>query len=103
MSQERCQIPAVWQPHGAHHPQRVVTEGDVRIKRRADDAPLHVTDAVKRIEQLSIALLVQADGHCVDGEVAAFLVIIKRSVLHDGIAALALVGLAASAHNSSSH
>ena len=85
-------------PHGTHHPQRVVAEGDVGVERRADDATLQVTDAVKRVEQFTIALLVQADCHRVDGEVAAFLVVIEGAVFHDGIAALAVIGLAAGAH-----
>ena len=81
------------EPDGTHHPQRVIAEGDVRIQRSADNAALHVANAVKGVKQLAIALLVQADGHGVNGEIAAFLVIVQSAIFHNGIAALAVIGL----------
>ena len=84
--------------YGTHHPQRVVAEGDVGVERSADDAAFHVADAIKRIQQLTVSLLVQADGHGIDSKVATLLVVVKGAVLDDGVAALAVVGLAASAY-----
>ena len=39
--------------NGTHHAQRVVAEGDIGIKGRADDASSHVADAVEGVEQLA--------------------------------------------------
>ena len=81
--------------HGPHHPQRVVAEGDVRVKRRADDAAFHIADTVKGVQQFAETVLVQADGHRIDGEVAAALVVVQGAVFDNGVAALAMIGLAA--------
>ena len=83
--------------YAAHHAQGVVAEGDVGVKGRGDDAVLKVGKAVKRVDQLAEAVMVQADGHRVDGEVAPVLVVLQRAVLHDGLARVMAVALTAGA------
>ena len=95
---ENVKIQLGGKPHCTHHPQRVVTEGDVRVEWRADDATFQISYAVKWVKQLTITLLVQADGHCVDGEIAAALIIIEGAVFHNGVTALAMIRLTAGTH-----
>ena len=84
--------------HTAHHAQRVVGEGHVGVQRRAYDAVLQVLDAVERVYELAVSVLVQAHGHGVDGEVAAVLVVLEGAVLHHGLARVVAVALAPRAH-----
>ena len=70
----------------AHHAQGVVGEGDLWVEGRSDDAILEVGQSVEGVNELAETVTVQADGHRVDGEVAAVLVILQRAVLHDGLA-----------------
>ena len=78
---------------GPHHAQRVVGVGDVRIQGRPDGQLLEVFHAVEGVEEGPEVVLVEADGHGVDGEVTAVLVVFEGAVFHDGFPAVAVVGL----------
>ena len=82
----------------AHHAQRIVGERHVRIQRSSYQPVLHIPHPVERVHQFAEALAVQTDGHGVDREVAALLVILQRAVLHDGLARIVAVALLASPH-----
>ena len=71
--------------HATHHAKRVVAESDIRIQGRGDNAILQVGQPIERIHQLPETIMVEANGHGVDGEVAAVLVIFQRAVFHDGL------------------
>ena len=62
--------------HTAHHAQRVVGEGNIRVEGRADNAVLQVSESVERIDKLTKTVSVEADGQRVDGEVAPVLVVL---------------------------
>ena len=83
---------------GAKHTQRIVGIGGVRIQGSADNACCKVFDAAERIHQLAERILIQREGHGVDGEVAAELVVAQGAVFHYGLAGLAAVGLLAGAY-----
>ena len=63
------------EPGRAHHPQRVVAEGDAGRDRGADDAGREVVDAAEVVDELAGR---QPHGHRVDGEVAAGQVALER-------------------------
>ena len=84
--------------HGAEDAQRVVAEGDVRVERCAYYPRLKVVEAVVVVDKRAKAVGVDAQGHGVDGEVAAGDVLVERAVLDDGVAAVAVVALAAGTH-----
>ena len=79
----------------AHHAQGVVAEGDVWLKGCGYDAILQVGQAVEGVYQFAKAVFVQADGHCVDGEVATVLIVLQGTVLDNGLARIVAVALAA--------
>ena len=81
-----------------HHTQGIVTEGNVRIERRADVFFTHVLHSSERIHQLSITLPVEADRQGIDSEVPAVLVVLQRTVFHNRLARIVRVGLLAGAH-----
>ncbi len=85
-------------PHATHHAQRVVAEGYVGVERRAYNAVLQVIKPVKGIHQLAKPRLVKAYRHCIDGEIAAVLVVLQRAVLHNRLTRVALVALLAGSH-----
>ena len=72
--------------HAAHHAQRVVAEGDVGVEWGGYDAVLKVAHTIERVDQLAEPGCVEADGHGVDGEVAAVLVVLKGTVFDNGFA-----------------
>ena len=80
---------------GSHHAQGVVAEGDVGVQGGAEDAFVHVADAPEGVHELPVAVGVQAYRKGVDGEVPAALVVLQGAVLHDGLAAVSTVALAA--------
>ena len=80
--------------HAAHHAQGVVAESDVGVERRADNAVFKVGQTIERVYEFAEAVVVQTDGHRVDGEVTPVLVVFQRSVFHDGFARVAAVALA---------
>ncbi len=82
---------------GAHHAEGVVAESDVGVEGCADETLVEVVDAAEGVEQLAESVAVEGYGHCVDGEVAAVLVVLQGAVFHDGLAAVAAVALAAGA------
>jgi len=84
--------------HGAHHAQGVVGEGDVGVEGRADKAPADVVESAVEVDEIAEGSLVDAEGHGVDGEVAACDVFLKGATLDNGVAALAAVALAACAY-----
>ena len=86
------------EPHGAHHAQRIVREGDVGVARRADDALLEVGHPVERVDQFAERGVVQRPRHGVDREVAPPLVVLQRSGLDLGFARIARIGLPAGSH-----
>ena len=79
--------------HAPHHTQRVVRKGNVRGERRTDNAVPKVVDTAERVDELAEAFSVQADGQRIDGEVAAILVVLQRTVLHDRLPAVVAVPL----------
>ena len=84
--------------HGAHHAQGVVAEGDVGVEGRADGARADVVHAAVQVDELAEGGGIHADGHGVDGEVAAGDILFKRAALHYGVARLAAVALATCTH-----
>ena len=82
----------------AHHTQRVVTESDVRVKRRTNGFLLHILHSSKRVHQFSIAMPVQANRQRIDGKVPPVLVILQRTVLNNRLARIVCVGLLTRTH-----
>ena len=78
------------------HAQRVVAEGDIRVEGCANDTILQVVESVERIDQLAKAVVVQTDGHGVDGEVATVLVVGQGAVFYDWFTRVVAVALATS-------
>ena len=72
--------------NATHHAQRVVAERDAGLQRRGYNAILQVGQSVERVYEFAETVLVQADGHRIDGEVATVLVVFQRPVLDDGLA-----------------
>jgi hypothetical protein len=56
------------EPGGAHHPQRVVSEGDASCDRRADDPVREVVEPTEPVDELARR---QSHGHGVDREIAS--------------------------------
>ena len=65
-----------------HHAQRIIAESNLRIQRSGDDTVFQIGNAVEGVYQLAKALLVQTDGHGIDGKVATVLVIFQGTVFH---------------------
>ncbi len=82
----------------AHHAQRVVREGNLGVQGSGDDAVFQVGNAIEWVYQLAKAAPVQADGHCIDGEVATVLVVFQRAVLHHRLARVVAVAFLAGSH-----
>ena len=60
------------EPSGAKHPQRVVTEADLRPDRRAQDTHGEIDRTVERVDQGgSVVVAGQLQRHGVHGEIAA--------------------------------
>lgn len=85
-------------PDAAQHAQRVVREGDVGVEGGAYDAVLHIVHAVKGVYEFAEAVVVEADGKGVDGEIASVLVVFQRSVLDMRLAAVVAVAFLARTH-----
>ena len=85
-------------PDGAQHPQRVVRKGCIGFQWRADDAVVEVVDAVERVGEFAKISLVHRNAHRVDGEVAAFLVVLDSAVFNNRLARIAVVGFLARPH-----
>ena len=84
--------------YAAEHAQRVVGESDIRVERCAYDAVLQVVETSERIDEFAEALFVQANRHRVDGEIASVLVILQRTVFHDGFARSTVITLPTRTH-----
>lgn len=69
-----------------HHAEGVVGEGDVGVEGCADDALFHVVEASEWVEEFSVTSFVEADGECVDGEIASVLIVSEGAIFDDGIA-----------------
>ena len=82
----------------SHHTERVVRKGDIRIERSGNDAILQVIDTIKRIDEFAKTVLVQADRHSIDGEVATVLVILQGSILYNRLARITVVTLLSCSH-----
>ena len=79
------------EPGRTHHAQRVVAEGPLRRPRRTQPARDEVVHAAERVDELQVR---QAHRHGVDGEVAAFEVVVEGvAEHHDRLAGLAVVGV----------
>jgi hypothetical protein len=91
------EVEACGEADATEHSQRVVREGDVWIERRADDSVVKVVDASEWVNEFAKAILVQTDSHCVNGEVATILIVLKSSVLYDRLARVTLIALPTSA------
>ena len=83
---------------GPHHAQGVVGIGDVGVERGADGQVFEIAHPVEGVEKSPEVVLVEADGHGVDGEIAAVLVVFEGAVFHEGLAAVTVVRLATGAH-----
>ena len=70
----------------AHHAKRIVVERFVRIYRGSDEAVPQILHATKRIHEHSVPILIQAPRHCVDREVSALLIVLKRPIFDDRLA-----------------
>ena len=66
----------------AHHAQRVVAKGNIRIERCADGFLFQVLDSAERVYQLAIARLIQTNSQCIDSKVTAVLIVLQRTVFH---------------------
>ena len=78
-----------------HHTQRVVGKRYLRVEGRGNDAVLKVGNAVEGVDKLTKAGSVQADGHRVDSEITAVLVVFERAVLDNGFARVMAIALLA--------
>ena len=81
-----------------HHPQRVIGESDIWVKRRTDTAIQQVADTVERIHQFAETVLVETYCHGIDGEVTPVLVILQGAVLNNRFAAFATVTFPPGSH-----
>ena len=82
--------------HTAHHAQRVIAECDVGIEWRSNDAIFQVVDAIEGVHEFAETIFIQTDGHRVNGEVTAVLVVFQRTILHDRLSRVVAVALLAS-------
>jgi hypothetical protein len=60
---------------GTHHAQGIIAIGDIGIEGSTDYFFPEVIYTVERVNQLTVIMRVQANGHGVDGEIAPVLVI----------------------------
>lgn len=81
--------------HRPHHAQRIVGKRDIRIERRTDDAGIKIRNTMERVDEFAKSLLVKADSHGIYGEVTSFLVVVESAILHNGVAGVAVITLAA--------
>ena len=85
-------------PDSPHHTKRVVRKCNVGIERSAYNEVFQIFQPVERVNKLTEPILIQAKRQCIDGEVAAVLVVFKCSVFHHRIARIVRVGLLAGAY-----
>lgn len=83
--------------HRPQHAQRVVGIGGVGVERSPYYSVGEIPDAPERVDQLAEAVGLEGEGHRVDREVPALLVVLERAVLDYGLAGFAAVGFAARA------
>ena len=83
---------------GTHHAKRIIAECQVRIARRTQDFLSKIVPTVKRIDQLPVIGFVQADGHSIDGKIAAPEVVFEAAVLHNGFTGFSLIGFPSGSH-----
>ena len=79
----------------AHHAQRIVRKSDIRLKGCGYDSVFQISKSVERVYQFAKAVAIQTDGHGIDSEVAAVLVVFQRAVLHDRLAGVVAVAFLA--------
>ena len=84
--------------YGTHHAQRVIAEGDVGIKWRAQGERLHIVQAIEGVDELTEAIGVEADGQSIDREVTALLIFLQRTIFDEGLATIGGVALTAGAY-----
>ena len=84
--------------HTAHHPQRIVRESDFRVEGCGDDAVFEICQPVEGINEFAETVFIQTDGHRIDGEVAAVLIVLQSTILHDGFTRIVAVTLLAGAY-----
>ena len=85
-------------PYCAHHAQRVVAEGYVGVERCTENTLVQVVYPAKGIQQLAESVVVERHCHCVYCKVSAVLVVLQRSVLDYGFAAVVAVTLTSCTH-----
>ena len=83
---------------GTHHAQRIVAKRNIRIERRTDQQIIHIGQAIERIDQFTIPVLIQAKRQSVDRKVTAALVVFQRPSLDLRLARIVRVRLLAGAH-----
>ena len=79
----------------AHHAQGVIGKRHLGVEGRGNDAVLEVGNAVERVDELAETAAVQTDSHRINGEVAAILVVLERTVLDNGLSRVVAVALLA--------
>lgn len=82
---------------GTHHAQRIVAKRNIRIERRTDQQIIHIGQAIERIDQFTIPVLIQAKRQSIDRKVTAVLVVFERPVFDNRLAAVMRVGFLAGA------
>ena len=76
---------------GSHHTQRVVAEGNVGVEGRAKDAFVEVAYASEGVNQLAVAVGIEADSQGVDREVAPPLVVLEGAVFDHRLATVVTI------------
>ena len=80
------------------HPEGIVAEGHIRVQRSTYHSGGQVPDTSERVHKSPEIIFLKTECHRIYGEVPAFLVILQRAVLHDGLAGIPVVGLLSSPH-----
>ena len=81
-----------------HHTQWVITECDTRLQRSGDDTILQVGQAIEGVYQFTEAALIQANSHRIDRKIATVLVILQRTILHNGFSRVMAIALLSGSH-----
>ena len=84
--------------NSAHHAQRVVRESNVGIEWSAYNEVFQVFQPVERVNELAEPTFIQAKRQCINGKIAAVLIVIQCSAFHYRIARIVRVGLLAGAY-----
>ena len=84
--------------HAAHHAQRVVAEGDVRVERGTDNAVFHVCQTVERVYEFAKTVGIETYRQGINREITTVLVIFQRAIFHDRFARIVAITFFAGTH-----